>query len=324
MKPNPNSMEARDLASVFHPATNLKQLQQSGPTYFERGAGIFVYDADGKDFIEGVAGLWCASLGHGVEEIADAAREEMTHYSFSHLFGGRTHRTAIELAEKIKELAPVPIGKVFFGCSGSDANDTQVKLLRYYNNALGRPKKKKIIARERAYHGVTVASGSLTGLPKFHALFDLPIDGIIRVAAPYPYRDAEAGEKEEDYAARLAADLEETILREGPETIAGFIAEPVMGVGGVLIPPAGYFERVRALCDEYEIILIDDEVICGFWRTGKCFGSEATGMTPDTMTIAKALSAAYAPISAVMVPDWLYEAMIEPSGELGTFAHGFT
>jgi len=321
---NEPSMEERDLAAVLHPTTNFKRLQESGPIYFERAKGVYVYDAKGRDHIEGMSGLWCTALGYGVEELADAARDEMLKMSFSHLFGGRTHKTAIELAEKLKELAPVPVGKVFFGCSGSDANDTQIKLQRYYNNAIGRPQKKKILSRKRGYHGVTIGSGSLTGLPVNHALFDLPIEGVIHVSPPYAYREAQPGERDSDYAARLIDEIRSVIEREGPETIAAFVAEPVMGVGGVLIPPADYFPKLRPLLSAHDIMLIDDEVICGFWRTGKRFGAETVGMEPDTITLAKALSSAYLPISAVLVPDAMYDAMIEPSGANGAFGHGFT
>ena len=324
MTRTPNSLEARDIESVLHPATNFKRLNELGPLVLDRAKGVFVYDHHGRDYIEGMAGLWCTSLGYGVEEIADAARTQMLSFSYSHLFSAKSHEPAIELAEKLKALAPVKMGKVFFGCSGSDANDTQMKLLRYYNNAVGRPKKKTIISRKRGYHGVTLGSASLTGLPVQHALFDLPLDGVIHVSAPYYYRDAAPGETEAHYAARLAGELEQAILAEGPETVAGFIAEPLMGVGGVLPPPADYFKRVREICSKHEIVMIDDEVICGFERTGSPFGATTFGMIPDTMTVAKAMSSAYAPISAVLVPDWLYEAMIEPSAANGSFGHGFT
>lgn len=319
----PNSLEARDLESLLHPTTNFKRLRENGPMVLTRAKGVRVYDNNGRDYIEGMAGLWCTALGYGVEELADAAHAQMLSFSYSHLFGGKSHEKAIELAEKLKSLAPVK-GKVFFGCSGSDANDTQMKLLRYYNNAVGRPQKKKIISRKRGYHGVTLASASLTGLPAQHALFDLPLPGVIHVSPPYYYRGAEPGETEAQYAARLAAELEATIVAEGPETVAGFIAEPLMGVGGVLSPPADYFPRVREVLTRHDVIMIDDEVICGFHRTNSPFGATAFKMQPDTMTIAKAMSSAYAPISAVMVPDWLYEAMIEPSAANGSFGHGFT
>lgn len=319
----PNSLEARDLEALLHPATNFKRLMENGPMVLMRAKGVKVYDNHGRDYIEGMAGLWCTALGYGVEELADAAHAQMLSFSYSHLFGGKSHEVAIELAEKLKSLAPVK-GKVFFGCSGSDANDTQMKLLRYYNNATGRPQKKKIISRKRGYHGVTLASASLTGLPAQHALFDLPIPGVIHVSAPYYYRGSEPGETDAQYAARLAAELEATIVAEGPETVAGFIAEPLMGVGGVLLPPADYFGRVGEVLKRHDIVMIDDEVICGFHRTNSPFGATTFNMQPDTMTLAKAMSSAYAPISAVMVPDWMYEAMIEPSSANGSFGHGFT
>jgi 4-aminobutyrate--pyruvate transaminase len=213
---------------------------------------------------------------------------------------------------------------VFFGNSGSDANDTQIKLVWYYNNALGRPKKKKIIARSKGYHGTTLAAAGLTGLPSFHKLFDVPLPPFLHADAPYHYRGAQPGESEEDYATRLAAGLEQLIVREGPDTVAAFIAEPLMGVGGVLLPPRGYFPKIQAVLEKYDVLLIDDEVITGFGRTGELWGAQAFGMRPQTLTAAKALSSAYLPISAVMVPEFLYAPMIEASGEVGLFGHGFT
>ena len=320
----PNSIEARHIASVLHPATNFKALNADGPLVMTQGKGVFVKDNQGKEYIEGLAGLWCTSLGHGVKELAEAARQQMETVAYTHMFGGRSHEPAINLAEKLKELSPLDTGKVLFGCSGSDANDTQIKLIRYYNNAVGRPEKKKIISRKKGYHGVTLASASLTGLPVNHALFDLPMDGVLHTETPHHYRHAEPGESEEDYAGRLAAQLEEMILSEGPETVAAFIAEPVMGAGGVITPPKTYFQRVKEVLDRHDIIFIDDEVICGFGRTGETFGAVTYGMQADTMTLAKGLSSAYMPISAVLVPDWMYEAMIEPSAANGAFGHGFT
>lgn len=324
MSYRPNSLEARDVEALLHPTTNLKIHRETGPVVISEAQGIYVRDNHGKEYIEGMAGLWCTALGYGVEELAETAREQMMTVSFSHLFAGKSHTPAIELAEKLKELSPLDSGKVFFGNSGSDANDTQIKLVRYYNNAVGRPEKKKIISRDRAYHGVTVASGSLTGLPAFHANFDLPIDGVLRTDAPHYYHGAEEGETEEGFSERLAANLTRLIEEEGPETIAAFIAEPVMGAGGVVVPPKGYFEAIKPVLDAHEIIFIDDEVICGFGRTGNWFGAETYNMAADTMSVAKALTSAYIPLSAVLIPDWLFEPMVEASGEVGTFGHGFT
>jgi 4-aminobutyrate--pyruvate transaminase len=319
-----SNLAVRDIETVLHPYSNLATLPQTGPLILERGEGCWVYDTEGKRYLEGMAGLWCASLGYGNEELVQAAAAQMRKLSYSHLFGGRSHDPAIELAEKLKELAPVPISKVFFCSSGSEANDTQVKLVWYMNNALGRPRKKKIISRLKGYHGVTVASASLTGLPNNHIDFDLPIAGILHTSCPHAYRFAKDGESEEEFATRLAAELEEMIVREGPETVAAFIAEPVMGAGGVLVPPQTYFPKIMAVCRKYDVYMIDDEVICGFGRLGEMFGGPVLGYRADAITIAKALSSAYMPIAGVMVPEQMYQAMVEDSRKIGVFGHGFT
>jgi 4-aminobutyrate--pyruvate transaminase len=318
------NLQTRDVETLIHPYTNLAALRTSGPLVLERGKGIWVYDTDGKPYIEGMAGLWCTSLGYGNEELVEIAREQMLKLPFTHLFGGKSHDPAIELAEKLKEIAPMPVSKVFFGASGSDANDTQIKLIWYYNNAMGRPKKKKIIARLKGYHGVTVASASLTGLPNNHIDFDLPIPNILHTSCPHHYRFGLPGESEEEFATRLANELEELILKEGPETCAAFIAEPVGGAGGVTVPPRTYYEKIQAVLAKYDMIFIADEVICGFGRLGTPFGSTAMGMRPHTMSIAKAITSAYFPLSAVMIPDFMYEAMLDESRKIGTFAHGYT
>ena len=322
--PTLSNLAVRDIETVLHPNTNLATLGQVGPLILERGEGCWVYDTDGKAYLEGMAGLWCTSLGYGNEELIEAASTQMRKLSYTHLFGGRSHDPAIELAEKLKEIAPVPISKVFFCSSGSEANDTQVKLVWYMNNALGRPKKKKIISRLKGYHGVTVAAASLTGLPNNHIDFDLPIAGILHTSCPHHYRFALDGESEEEFATRLAAELEEMIVREGPETVAAFIAEPVMGAGGVLVPPATYFEKIMAVCAKYDVYMIDDEVICGFGRLGKMFGCDAVGYKAHTVTIAKALSSAYVPIAGVMIPEVMYQAMVDESRKIGVFGHGYT
>jgi 4-aminobutyrate--pyruvate transaminase len=248
----------------------------------------------------------------------------MSRLSFSHLFGGRSHEPAIALAEKLKAMAPCPTSKVFFTNSGSEANDTQIKIAWYANNAWGRPKKKKIISRRRAYHGTTIATASLSGLPVFHADFDLPMARVLHTDCPHYWKEAEAGESEEDYASRLARNLEELIEREGPETIAAFIAEPVMGAGGVLLPPATYFAKVQAVLARHDIAFIADEVICGFARTGNWWGSQTFGLEPSTVTMAKAVTSAYVPMGALTVPEPVYQALVEESGKQGVFAHGFT
>lgn len=321
---NPTDWAARDIEALLHPNTNLAIHQDRGPMVLTEGKGIYVWDDAGKQYIEGMAGLWCTALGYGNEELAEVAAEQIRTLSFSHLFASKSHTPSIRLAEMLKAMLPMDASKIFFGNSGSDANDTQVKLVRYYNNALGRPQKKKIISRTKAYHGVTVASGSLTGLAPFHIDFDLPIEGILHTSCPHYARAAEPGETEEAFAKRMADELRALIEREGPETVAAFIVEPIMGAGGLIVPPATYFDQIMPIVKEYDIILIDDEVICGFGRTGQPFGCQTMGFKPDTMSLAKALSSAYLPISAVAIPDWMYEPFIDQSKKIGTFGHGFT
>lgn len=320
----PQSLEAKDLEHLLHPATNLKQHQADGPVVYARGKGVYIWDTRGKQYLEGMAGLWCTALGYGEEELVEAATRQMRTLSYSQLFGGKANEPSVLLAEKLKSIAPFDAGRVFFGLSGSDANDTQIKLVWYYNNLLGRPEKKKIISRMRAYHGVTVATGSLTGLPSFHKHFDLPIPRVLHTDCPHYYRGAEAGESEDAFVDRIVGNLEALILAEGPETVGAFIAEPVMGAGGVVVPPAGYFAKVQALLAKYDILFIDDEVITGFGRTGNPFGAQTFGIKPSTMTVAKGLSSGYLPISAVLIPETMYEPMVDASTEVGMFGHGFT
>jgi 4-aminobutyrate--pyruvate transaminase len=312
-----SNLAVRDVETVIHPYTNLATLRETGPLVLERGKGVWVYDSNGKPYLEGMAGLWCTALGYNNEELVEAAAAQMRKLPFTHLFGGKSHDPAVELAEQLKELAPVPISKVFFCSSGSEANDTQIKLVWYMNNALGRPQKKKIISRFKAYHGVTIASASLTGLPNNHVDFDLPIANILHTSCPHYYRFAKNDETEEDFATRLAAELEALILREGADTVAAFIAEPVMGAGGVIVPPKTYFE-ISAVCERYDVFMIADEVICGFGRLGTMFGSQAVGFRPQALSVAKALSSAYVPIGAVLIPEVMYEAMLTESRKIGT------
>ena len=320
----PGSLEAKDLEHLLHPTTNLKVHREKGPAVHMRAKGVYLWDNQGKQYIEGMAGLWCTALGYGEEELARVAMEQMKTLSYSQLFASKSNEPSILLAEKLKAMAPLDAGRVFFGLSGSDANDTQVKLMWYYHNAIGKPEKKKIVSRLGGYHGVTVASGSLTGLPPFHANFDLPIPQVLHTNRPHYYRDAEGAESESDFCERIVGNLEDLIVREGPDTVAAFIAEPILGAGGVIVPPAGYYEKVQAVLDRYGILFIDDEVICGFGRTGNPFGAQTMGINPTTMSVAKALSSAYQPISAVLIPEFMYEPFIAASTKAGFFGHGFT
>ncbi len=314
----------RDIATTIHPYTNLKLHESEGPLVITEGDGVFVRAEDGKTYLEGLSGLWCVSLGFSERRLAEAAYRQMLKLPFYHTFAHKATDIGIELAEKLLSIAPVPMSKVFFVNSGSEANDTAVKLVWYYNNALGRPLKKKIISRMKAYHGVTVASASLTGLANNHRDFDLPIANILHVECPHFYRFGLPGETEEAFAGRLADSLEQRILSEGPETVAAFIAEPIMGAGGVLLPPATYFDKIQAVLGKYDVLFIADEVICAFGRTGEMWGSTTYGLKPDMISCAKALSSGYLPIGALMVSEAIYSALVKQSEKIGVFSHGFT
>ncbi|HEX9446820.1 MAG TPA: aspartate aminotransferase family protein [Dongiaceae bacterium] len=325
MSPRPNSLAARDAAFHMHGYTNALRNEQEGGFVVTRGKGIYVYDEDGKEYLDGMAALWCSGLGFGEEpRLTQAAVKQMQELPFYHTFSQKVSAVTVELAEKLVNLAPVPMSKAFFCNSGSEANDTVVKMIWYMNNALGRPQKKKIISRTKAYHGVTIAAASLTGLPGLHIDFDLPIAGILRTDCPHHYRFGQAGESEEAFATRCAENLEKLILSEGPETIAAMFAEPVMGAGGVIVPPKTYFAKIQAVLKKYDILLVADEVICGFGRTGNFWGSQTFGLTPDIMTMAKQLSAGVLPISAILINQQVYEILRDNSAKNGVFGHGIT
>ncbi|MCY4656901.1 MAG: aminotransferase [Gammaproteobacteria bacterium] len=319
-----DSLEARDLRHLLHPTTNLADLHKTGPTVHVRAEGAYMWDNHGKQYLEGMAGLWCTALGYGVEELAQVAEKALRELSYSQLFAGFTHEASIRLAEMLVEMVPFDASRVFFGLSGSDANDTQIKIQWLYNNTIGKPEKKKIISRQKGYHGVTLGAGSLTGLAPFHADFDLPLPQFRHTASPHFYREGLPGETESEFTDRIVRELEELILEEGPETVAAFVAEPIMGAGGVIVPPETYYTKVQAVLNQYDIHFIADEVICGFGRTGNAFGCETMNINPTTMSIAKALSSAYLPISGVIIPEFIYAALHEASKKNGTFGHGFT
>lgn len=319
-----NSDASRDVASYLHPYTNHAAHEKTGPHIITGGDGIYVTDDQGHKLIEGMAGLWCASLGFSEKRLVDAATKQLNTLPYYHTFASRSTNPAIDLAEKLLEIVPVPMSKVFFANSGSEATDSAVKMVWYYHNAIGQPEKKKIISRKKGYHGVTVASASMTGLPGNHKLFDLPIDRILHTETPHYWREAQPGEEEEDFATRLAEQLEDLINAEGPETIGAFIAEPIMGAGGVIVPPRTYFEKIQDVLKKYDILFIADEVICGFGRTGRMFATETFRLKPDMITVAKQLSSAYQPISALFINDKIYQSVKKGSNEVGTFGHGFT
>lgn len=318
------SIEDLDRENVFHPFTSPKQHLETGPRIMVGGKGIRLTDNRGREYVDALAGLWCVNVGYGRDEIADAIAEQARRLPYYHSFASMGTEPAVHTADTVRRMAPGNMARVLFGCSGSDGNDTQVKLVWYYNNLKGRPQKKKIIARDRAYHGVTVASGSLTGLPYVHRAFDLPLPQVVRVRCPHHYREAQPGESEEAFSDRLAQELEETILKEGPETVAAFIAEPVMGAGGVVMPPAGYFEKVQKVLKKYDVLFIADEVICGFGRLGTPFGCHYFGIVPDMITVAKGITSGYQPLSAVLIGEEVWETIRDHSEHLGVFGHGYT
>ena len=312
------------MTHLIYPTTNFAAIEQLS---IVRGEGVYVYDSAGNKYLEGLAGLWCTSLGYGNKELIDTTTEAMSRLSYTHMFGGKTHQAGIDLADKLATMLPTDDAKVFFGLSGSDANDTQMKLLRYYFNAIGKPEKRKIITRERAYHGVTVAAGSLTSLPANLTYFDAPLDalGILRTDAPHYYRGRQGDETETEFVDRIVGNLEKLILTEGPETIAAMICEPITGASGVIVPPDGYYEKVQAVLHKYDILFWSDEVITAFGRTGNDFGSTTMNIEkPDMMSLAKQLSSAYFPISAAVIRGDMYEAMVEQSASVGVFGHGYT
>ncbi len=322
--PPGNSAASRDIAYHVHGYTNLAKHEQIGPQIVSRGRGIRVFDDAGKEYVEGLAGLWAVSLGFSEQRLVDAARRELERLPNYHCFAHKTPDVTIDLAERLLGLAPVPMSKVLFANSGSEAIDLAVKLIWYVNNARGRPHKKKLIARKKGYHGVTVAGASLTGLPHLHGDFDLPIQGVLHTDCPHHYRFAEPGETAADFATRLADNLEQLILDEGPETVAAFFAEPVLGAGGVIVPPETYYGKVQAVLAKHDVMLVADEVICGFGRTGNMWGTTTMGLKPDMMTMAKALTSGYIPMSALMISEEIYRDLVKQSEAFGVFGHGST
>jgi 4-aminobutyrate--pyruvate transaminase len=320
----PNSTEARDVAYHLHSYTNARKHEETGPLVIEKGEGVYVEDNTGKRYIEAMAGLWSVALGFGEKRLADAAYRQMQKLPFYHTFAHRSHSPAVELAERLVAMAPVPMSKAYFTNSGSEANDTAIKLIRFRSNALGQPQRKKIISRVKGYHGVTLASASLTGLPNNHRSFDLPIEGVLHTTCPHYRTMKTEGESEHAFALRCAADLEAMILAEGPETVAAFFAEPVMGAGGVIVPPDGYWAAVQPILKKYDILFVADEVICGFGRTGNMFGTETYALEPDMMTLSKQMSSSYLPISALLINDRVYQPVADESARIGTFGHGYT
>ncbi|NCF47746.1 MAG: aminotransferase class III-fold pyridoxal phosphate-dependent enzyme, partial [Alphaproteobacteria bacterium] len=321
---HPNSYEARDTASIVHPLTNLKAHLEKGPLVMKEGDGIWVTDIHGKKYIEGMSGLWCLSLGYGQERLVKAATKQMSQLPYYHLTNHKSHQPVIELAEKLLEIAPVPMSKIWFSNSGSEGNDSAARIVWYYWNNKKQPKKRKMISHLRAYHGNTIASASLSGMHYNHAAFGLPLDGFLHITPPHYYRHAHQDESEDAFTSRLADELEKLIQHEGPDTIAAFFTEPIMGSGGVIVPPDSYYDKIQTILNKYDILLVADEVITAFGRTGNMFGTTTMKLEPDMIVCAKGLSSAYLPISALMINERVFGAISDESNEVGVFGLTFT
>ena len=313
-----------DRDSLFHPFTSVADHLRDGPLVIVEGNGVRLKDIDGREYLDGMAGLWCVNLGYGRREITEAMAAQSAKLSFFHAFNSMSSDVVIQCAQELLARAPVPMARVFFGASGSDANETQLKLIWYYNNLLGRPKKKKVICRWNSYHGSGVATASLTGLPGMHTLFDLPKGPILHVTCPHYYHQAPAGMSQREFSRHLAQELQQLIEREGPETIAAFFAEPVMGAGGLIPPPEGYFEEIVPILRRYDVLLVLDEVVSGFGRLGTYWGSQHFKLEPDLITSAKGITSGYFPMSACFVSPKIWQVIESESARAGLFGHGYT
>ncbi|KJF67855.1 aspartate aminotransferase family protein [Rhizobium nepotum] len=327
MTANLDQIAEMDRNSVLHPFTQLKDFasgKMGDPTIVETGKGIRIQDAHGRQLIDGFAGLYCVNVGYGRTEVAEAISRQAYRLAYYHSYAAHTTDELAILSDRLVKMAPGKMSKVFYGMSGSDANETQAKLVWYYNNLRGKPNKKKIISRERGYHGCSVVAGSMTGMSFYHDHMDLPRAGILHTGSPHHYWGAQAGETELEFSRRRAEELETMILREGPDTIGAFIAEPVLGTGGITPPPQGYWEEIQNVLKKYDILLIADEVITGFGRTGSMFGSQHYGIEPDLVTVAKGLTSAYFPLSGAIVGEKVYRVLEEGADRVGAFSHGYT
>lgn len=319
----PNSIEGRDIASHLHGYTNARAHLEQGPLLIEEGSGVHVWDSSGKKYIEAMSGLWSVALGFGEQRLVDVATAQMQKLPYYHTFSHKGHSQAAELAHKLVDIVPGNMSKAFFTNSGSEAIDTAIKLIWYRSNALGKPDKKKILTRNRAYHGVTTAGACLTGLPANQASFDCLVP-VVRLTCPHYWREKQDSETEEAFATRLAKELDDTIEEQGPDTVAAFFAEPVQGAGGVVVPPHTYWEKMQAVLNKHDVLLVADEVICGFGRTGNMFGCQTYNIKPDMMTLSKQLTSSYLPGSALLLNERVFEPIADESNRIGVLGHGFT
>jgi L-2,4-diaminobutyrate transaminase len=321
-----NDLSTLDRAHVFHPSTHLGQFSRGDVPnrIMTGGKGVYVVDRDGRKSLDAFAGLYCVNVGYGRQDIALAIYEQAKELAYYHSYVGHSNEQIIRLSERIVRKAGMGMSHVYYGLSGSDANETNVKLVWYYNNVLGRPEKKKIISRHRGYHGSGLMTGSLTGLATFHNSFDLPLDRVLHTSCPHYWRNAEAGESEADFSRRLAGELDAMIVAEGAETVAAFIGEPVLGTGGIIPPPENYWQEIQEVLRRHDILLIADEVVTAFGRTGQYFGSHTYGIEPDLITIAKGVTSAYLPLSGIVVGEKVWKVLEDGTDKLGPFGHGWT
>ena len=320
------TLEEIDRRTVFHPNTDLAAFAAgtAESTIVTGAEGIRIRDAKGREWIDAFASLWCVNIGYGRREIAEVLHRQTLEMAYYHSHAGHSSEPVIRLTDRVLRMCPPGMSRIFWGLQGSDAHETQVKIIRYYNNVRGKPAKKKLIARHRAYHGLTCMSASLSGVPKFHAGFDLPLPGVLHVSAPYFFRREDANMDERAFSARLAEELDATIEREGPDTVAAFFAEPVVGVGGVIPSPEGYWEAIVPVLEKHDVLLVADEVVTGFGRMGTDFGCTFYGFRPDMMTISKGLTSGYFPLAGSVVNEKIWSVLTEGSARYGPFAHGFT
>lgn len=321
-----NELNAWDRDHFFHPSTHMGQHArgESPNRIVNGGEGVYITDINGRKSLDAFAGLYCVNVGYGRTQIADAISKQAQELAYYHAYVGHGTEASIRLSKMIIDRAAENMSRVYFGLSGSDANETNIKLIWLYHNQIGKPEKKKIISRKRGYHGSGLMTGSLTGLELFHNAFDLPLDRVLHTEAPYYYRREDRSMSEAQFAQHCADKLEELILAEGPDTVAAFIGEPILGTGGIVPPPAGYWEKIQAVLKKYDILLVADEVVTGFGRMGTMFGSEHYGIQPDLITIAKGLTSAYTPLSGVIVSDKVWQVLVEASDRMGAFGHGWT
>ncbi|MBJ65213.1 MAG: aspartate aminotransferase family protein [Rhodobiaceae bacterium] len=323
-KIKPNSYAALDAAHHFHPYSNARKIEDLGPMVIEKGKGIKVWDDQGNEYIEAMAGLWSVAVGFGEDRLVEAAKKQLETLPYYHSFTHKSHPSVAELSQKLTDMVGLGMTHVHYTNSGSEANDSAMKMIWYYNNALNRPKKKKIISRMKAYHGITIASGSLTGIPMMHNDFDLPIDGVLHTRCPHYWREGEEGETEEEFATRCANELEDLILKEDPETVAAFFGEPVMGAGGLIVPPKTYWKKIQEICKKYDVLIVADEVINGFGRTGKKFACDLYGIEPDFLILSKQITSNYIPMGVVLLTNRIYQAIADNTVKNNLYGSGFT